>query len=125
MRQLVDLPSGRGMKEKSFEGGKKKGSPVSMSMDVLKSLNSKRPGSGVSDSVSGYVKESGEPIQLSEGEYVIRAPVVAFLGKGSNEAGAKLLDQFQELVMEEIKNGGFEAQSEQEDELRFSPEMLG
>jgi hypothetical protein len=43
------------------------------------------PGSGRSDSI---------PAQLSDGEYVLTAEDVSLLGDGSNEAGAKRLDDF-------------------------------
>jgi len=40
------------------------------------------------------------PALLSDGEYVIDADTVAALGDGSNKAGAKLLDEFRELIRE-------------------------
>lgn len=38
------------------------------------------------------------PALLSDGEYVIDADTVAALGDGSNKAGAKVLDEFRELI---------------------------
>jgi hypothetical protein len=45
------------------------------------------PGTGRSDSI---------PAQLSDGEYVLTAEDVALLGDGSNDAGAKRLDEFRQ-----------------------------
>ena len=47
------------------------------------------PGTGTSDSI---------PAQLSDGEYVIDAGTVSMLGSGSNEAGARALDQLRENI---------------------------
>lgn len=47
------------------------------------------PGTGRSDSI---------PAQLSDGEYVFTAEDVSLLGDGSNEAGAKRLDQFRQQL---------------------------
>lgn len=49
-------------------------------------------GDGISDSV---------PARLSDGEYVLTAADVSRLGRGSNDAGAKKLDQFREHLARE------------------------
>lgn len=49
----------------------------------------KGPGDGMSDNI---------PAMLSDGEYVIKAPVVSALGNGSNDAGARKLDKLQKKV---------------------------
>lgn len=49
----------------------------------------KGPGTGRSDSI---------PAQLSDGEYVLTAEDVALLGDGSNEAGARRLDQMRREI---------------------------
>ena len=49
----------------------------------------KGPGTGRSDSI---------PAQLSDGEYVLTAEDVSLLGDGSNEAGARRLDQFRQQL---------------------------
>ena len=38
------------------------------------------------------------PAMLADGEYVFDADIVAALGNGSNEAGAKLLDRMREEI---------------------------
>jgi hypothetical protein len=47
------------------------------------------PGTGRSDSI---------PAQLSDGEYVMTAEDVSLLGDGSNEAGARKLDEFRQAL---------------------------
>lgn len=47
------------------------------------------PGDGTSDDI---------PAQLSDGEYVMDAGTVSMLGNGSNEAGARRLDQLRENI---------------------------
>lgn len=47
------------------------------------------PGTGRSDSI---------PAQLSDGEYVLTAEDVSLLGDGSNEAGARRLDEFRQQL---------------------------
>ena len=52
----------------------------------------------------GYVNGPGDGrddvinARLSDGEYVIDAEVVSLLGNGSNEAGAKLLDDMRKKI---------------------------
>ena len=46
-------------------------------------------GDGTSDSI---------PAMLANGEFVIPADVVSGLGNGSNDAGAKILDEFLKVV---------------------------
>ena len=51
-------------------------------------------GDGLSDSIPATVNGT-QPARLSEGEYVVSAPVVAALGNGSTEAGVRQLDDMQ------------------------------
>jgi hypothetical protein len=53
-------------------------------------------GDGQSDSI---------PAQLSDGEFVVSAPVVSALGRGSNTAGAKKLHNMQKNVMAKTYKG--------------------
>lgn len=55
-------------------------------------------GDGVSDSVPAKFVGSGRPAALSDGEFVFPARIVAELGNGSNEAGAKKLYAFMDRV---------------------------
>jgi hypothetical protein len=57
----------------------------------------KGKGDGRSDSI---------PAMLSDGEFVISAPVVSALGNGSNDAGAKRLDGMQKKVLQKHYKGG-------------------
>lgn len=68
--------------------------------DALKDLLAKigaqgqgDPGDGMSDSVPAQISGQGgaAPAQLSEGEYVVPSDVVAHLGNGSTQAGARQL----------------------------------
>lgn len=54
-------------------------------------------GDGRSDSI---------PAQLSDGEFVVSAPVVSALGRGSNNAGAKKLSKMQKAVLNKNYKGG-------------------
>ena len=51
------------------------------------------PGDGVSDSIPAVIQGAagGQPAKLADGEFVIPARVVAEIGNGSNEAGARKL----------------------------------
>lgn len=51
----------------------------------------KGPGDGMSDSIPAHI-DGTEPAALATDEYVIPADIVAFLGNGSSDAGAKVLD---------------------------------
>lgn len=53
----------------------------------------KGPGDGVSDSVPAVIESArgGQPAKLADGEFVFPARVVAEIGNGSNEAGARKL----------------------------------
>ena len=62
-------------------------------------------GDGMSDSIEAEIVSnegdppgSGEPLQVTDGEYVIRADTVSDIGNGSSKAGAKKLDK----MMDEI-----------------------
>lgn len=50
------------------------------------------PGDGMSDSIPATI-DGTDPAALATGEFVIPADVVSFLGNGSNDAGAKVLEQ--------------------------------
>lgn len=54
-------------------------------------------GDGQSDSI---------PANLSDGEFVVSAPVVSALGNGSNDAGAKKLNHMQKKVLHKHYKGG-------------------
>jgi hypothetical protein len=57
--------------------------------DSAGSRHVRGPGTGRSDSI---------PAQLSDGEYVLTAEDVSLLGDGSNEAGARKLDEFRQAL---------------------------
>lgn len=63
--------------------------PLQMGMQMAAGTHVRGPGDGTSDDI---------PAMLSDGEYVIPAHVVSALGNGSNDAGAKMLDQFQDNI---------------------------
>ena len=54
-------------------------------------------GDGQSDSI---------PAKLSDGEFVMSAPVVSALGNGSNDAGARKLDGMQKNILKKHYRGG-------------------
>lgn len=54
-------------------------------------------GDGTSDSI---------PAMLANGEFVIPADVVSGLGNGSNDAGAKVLDEFMRTIRQHKRNVG-------------------
>lgn len=58
-------------------------------LQLLGSAAQAEPSMGRADSI---------PAKLSEGEYVIPADVVAMLGDGNNNAGARILDKLVETV---------------------------
>jgi len=58
-------------------------------LGTLKNRYVKGPGDGTSDSV---------PAMLANGEFVIPADVVSGLGNGSNDSGAKILDEFLKVI---------------------------
>ena len=49
------------------------------------------PGDGVSDSIPATIGRKQQPARLADGEFVIPARIVAELGNGSTDAGAKKL----------------------------------
>lgn len=55
------------------------------------------PGDGVSDDIPAQMPDGG-PAKLADGEFVIPARVVAEIGNGSNEAGARKLYEFLDKV---------------------------
>ena len=54
-------------------------------------------GDGTSDSI---------PAMLANGEFVIPADVVSGLGNGSNDAGAKVLDEFMKTIRQHKQSAG-------------------
>lgn len=62
--------------------------------------------------ISRYIQGQGDglsddiPAQLSDGEFVVSAPVVSALGNGSNKAGAKKLNALQKNVKMRHFSGG-------------------
>lgn len=66
-------------------------SPAKGLSNMLRATMKKTPGGGMADDVPAVI-DGQQPAALSEGEYVIPADVVAMLGDGSTEAGARLLD---------------------------------
>ena len=65
----------------------------------------KGPGDGVSDSVPATIQsaQGGQPAALADGEFVIPARVVAEIGNGSNEAGARKLYAMMDRVEQMAK----------------------
>lgn len=65
----------------------------------------KGPGDGVSDSVPATIHsaQGGQPAALADGEFVIPARVVAEIGNGSNEAGARKLYAMMDRVEQMAK----------------------
>lgn len=78
----------------------------------------KGPGDGMSDSIPATI-DGAEPAALATDEYVIPADIVAFLGNGSSDAGAKVLDD----MMARIRKAktGRTAQPPQIDPMDFLP----
>ncbi len=72
-------------------------SASSSNIPAQRSRQVKGAGDGRSDSI---------PAQLSDGEFVISAPVVSALGNGSNDAGAKKLGTMQKKVLQKHYKGG-------------------
>jgi len=66
-------------------------SPQAQGVGIAGGRRVRGPGDGMSDSIRTSI-DGKQPAALSSGEYVIDADVVAFLGNGDNEAGAKALD---------------------------------
>lgn len=83
-------------------------------------------GDGSTDSIPAMI-DGQEPAALSEGEYVLRAPVVAFLGGGSTDAGARSLDEFQDRIMQLIEEGGMEEPTEfvGEGDMGMGADLMG
>lgn len=70
---------------------------------------------GMDDSVSAQ-SDDGSPVKLSHGEYVIPADVVAMLGDGNTDAGAKRLEQFiEQFRQSKYGNGGEQPEQTPED----------
>lgn len=62
------------------------------------------PSKGKADDVPGLV-DGKEPVNLSEGEFVVPADVVASIGKGSPEAGAQILQSMVDQIRKGSGNG--------------------
>ena len=65
--------------------------PEFYSQGGLENTYVKGDGDGTSDSV---------PAMLADGEYVLSADIVSALGNGSNDAGAKILNEFMQTIRE-------------------------
>lgn len=75
-------------------GGSSSASSMNIPMGIGRRV--KGPGTGQSDSI---------PAMLSDGEFVVSAPVVSALGNGSNDAGAKKLSKMQKGVLQKHYKG--------------------
>jgi hypothetical protein len=53
---------------------------------------------GMADNIPGMIKETGEPIAVSHGEFVLPADIVSLIGDGSSEEGARILTQFMQEI---------------------------
>ena len=77
---------------------------------------------GLSSMGNRYVKGDGDgtsdsvPAMLATGEFVIPADVVSNLGNGSNDAGAKILDEFMRVIR---------AHKQKHDAKRLPPDSKG
>lgn len=71
------------------------------------------PSSVFSTEAGNYVRGAGDgtsdsiPARLADGEYVLTAMDVARIGQGSNEAGARKLDEFRQRLHADAGNGQF------------------
>ena len=74
---------------------KKKRAPINMYSGFLGGATK-----GQADEVPATI-EGSQPAALSDGEFVLTADVVAHLGDGNSEAGAKILDDFMKDVRKE------------------------
>ncbi len=72
------------------------GSSSASSSNIPRGRQIKGAGDGRSDSI---------PAMLSDGEFVVSAPVVSALGNGSNDAGAKRLGKMQKTVIQKHYKG--------------------
>lgn len=68
----------------------------------------KGPGDGKSDSIP-VKTPTGALSSLSDGEFVISAPAVSNLGRGSNDAGARRLDAFHQALLRHDMKGALSA----------------
>lgn len=60
---------------------------------------------GMADNIPGMIKDTGEPIAVSQGEFVFPADALALLGDGSSEEGARILTELiKEIRMQKGKN---------------------
>jgi hypothetical protein len=78
----------------------------------------KGPGDGMSDSVPAVI-DGQQPAALASGEFVIPADVVALLGNGDNDAGARALQQMVDRIRKE--KTGQAQQPPRMDPTRFMP----
>lgn len=67
----------------------------------------KGQGGGLADFVPASI-EGQEPALLSEGEFVWPADVVSFVGNGSSDAGARVLNNIVSEVRKMMKQSGSE-----------------
>lgn len=78
--------------QQKVSGGLSQAQPVPAQANMASGGLLSGPGDGQSDSIRASHSGTGQPIQLGDGEYVIKAPAVAALGNGSTAAGARKLD---------------------------------
>lgn len=78
----------------------------------------KGPGDGMSDSIPATI-DGTDPAALATDEFVIPADVVAMLGNGSSDAGAKVLKDFVDRIR--MKKYGRASQPPQVDPAKFLP----
>ena len=105
VREMSTNPSGR-IKNKYANGGIARGymnggSSQASSQNIPVSGGLGRKVKGRGDGRSDDI-----PAMLSDGEFVISAPVVSALGNGSNDAGARKLDKLQKKVLKKHYKGG-------------------
>jgi len=56
-------------------------------------------GDGVSDSIPAVIQGSGQPVMLSDGEYIMPAEVVSAIGEGSTASGERKLTNLVDTIM--------------------------
>lgn len=78
----------------------------------------KGAGDGMSDSIPASI-DGADPAALATDEYVISADIVSFLGNGSSDAGARVLDEMIERIRQ--AKTGRSSQPPRIDPMKFLP----